>query len=207
MPTPILTLDKFKKMFPNNKKPEEIMEIFKKYFAKYNINTTNRRAGFLAQCGHESNGFTVFKENLNYHTHGLRTVFGKYFQTEELAKEYEMKPEKIANRVYANRMGNGPESSGDGWKYAGKGAIQITGKDNYKAFANSKGVTLDEISKYMTTLEGAIESALWFWFAHGINMYCDSDDIVTMTKVINGGTNGLKDRTKNYEKYKIILGA
>jgi putative chitinase len=201
----VLTVEMFKKVFPQNKTPEAVHDVFKKYFAQYEINTTNRRAGFLAQCGHESNGFTVLKENLNYSAEGLVKIFKKYFPTLELAKKYARQPEKIANKVYANRMGNGPEASGDGWKFAGKGAIQLTGKENYSAFAKFKGMEIDEVVAYLQTLEGAIESALWFWKSHGLNAYCDKDDIVGMTKKINGGTIGLDDRIAKYEKIKQLL--
>jgi len=204
-PMGVLSLEKFQKMFPQNKQSEEIMEVFKKYFKLYEINTTNRRAGFLAQCGHESNGFTVFKENLNYSQEGLHKVFKKYFPTLESAASYAKKPEKIANKVYANRMGNGPEESGDGYKFSGKGAIQLTGKSNYQEFAKAKGLSLEETVTYLLTLEGAIESALWYWKTRGLNDICDKNDIVAMTKKINGGTIGLEDRKAKFEKFKSIL--
>lgn len=203
----IVTVEIFQKMFPQNKQAAAVVEIFKKYFAQYEINTLNRRAGFLAQCGHESNGFTVLKENLNYSAEGLVKTFKKYFPTLASAQTYAKKPEKIANKVYANRMGNGPEASGDGWKFAGKGAIQLTGKDNYTAFAKTKGITVDEASAYLQTLEGAIESALWYWSSRGLNAVCDKDDIITMTKKINGGVIGLEDRKSHYEKFKTMLKA
>lgn len=203
----IVTVEKFQKMFPKNKQSAEIVEIFKKYFAQYEINTINRRAGFLAQCGHESIGFTVFKENLNYSADGLMKIFKKYFPGLASTAGYARNPEKIANKVYGGRMGNGPEASGDGWKYAGKGAIQLTGKDNYASFAKAKGITVDEVAAYLQTLEGAIESALWYWKSRGLNATCDADDILLMTKKINGGTIGLEDRKAHYIKFKTILEA
>lgn len=201
----IVTAEKFQKMFPKNKQSAEIVEIFKKYFAQYEINTINRRAGFLAQCGHESNGFTVFKENLNYSADGLMKIFKKYFPGLASTAGYARNPEKIANKVYGGRMGNGPEASGDGWKYAGKGAIQLTGKSNYEAFGKAKGITVDEVAAYLQTLEGAIESALWYWSSRGLNATCDADDILSMTKKINGGTIGLEDRKSHYESFKKVL--
>lgn len=200
-----VTVENLKLMFPKLNNAEEILEIFKKYFAQYMINTTNRRAGFLAQCAHESGNFTIFKENLNYSREGLLKVFPKYFNESNVGK-YAKHPEMIANRVYANRMGNGLEESGEGWEFKGRGAIQLTGKSMYLDFATYKGMKLDEVISYLETLEGSIESALWFWKIRNLNKYCDTNDIVGMTRVINGGTNGLDDRKAKYEKFKAILG-
>lgn len=158
-----------------------------------------RAAAFLAQIAHESGGFNAVVENLNYSAKGLMTTFKKYFPTESLAKEYERKPERIANRVYANRMGNGPESSGDGWKYRGRGLIQLTGKHNYTKFAEGLGISIDETVAYLETPEGAVSSAGWFWDNNGLNAFCDRDDFVGLTKRINGGINGLVDRQHHYE--------
>ncbi len=174
---------------------------------EYDIDTPKRVAAFMAQCGHESGGFTLMQENLNYSAKGLVGTFKKYFPTEAHAKPYERKPEMIANRVYANRMGNGDEASGDGWRYCGRGLIQLTGKDNYTAFADSIGITPEEVSDYVQTFEGAAQSACWFWESNNLNQYADSGDIETMTKRINGGTLGLEDRKKHYEHAKHILGA
>jgi len=166
----------------------------------YEITNTNERlAGFLAQVGHESGGFNAVKENLNYGAKGLRTTFGKYFPTDELAKQYERQPEKIANRVYASRMGNGPESSGDGWRYCGRGLIQLTGKDNYTRFAAALEISIEECVAYMETPEGACSSAGWFWDNNRLNSYCDRGDFIGLTKRINGGTIGLADRQHHYE--------
>lgn len=162
-------------------------------------NTPERLAAFLAQISHESGGFNAVRENLNYGAKGLRTTFGKYFPTDELAKQYERQPEKIANRVYASRMGNGPESSGDGWKFCGRGLIQLTGKDNYTRFAAALEISLDECVAYLETPEGACSSAGWFWDNNRLNGYCDRGDFVGLTKRINGGTIGLADRQHHYE--------
>lgn len=169
--------------------------------------TVNRLAAFLAQVSHESGGFNAVKENLNYGAKGLRTTFGKYFPTDELAKQYERKPEKIANRVYGNRMGNGPESSGDGYRYCGRGLIQLTGKDNYVRFAAALEISIDECVQYMETPEGACSSAGWFWDNNRLNTYCDRGDFIGLTKRINGGTNGLADRKHHYEVALKILGS
>lgn len=166
----------------------------------YEINkTVERLGGFLAQLSHESGGFNHIIENLNYSAKGLMTTFKKYFPTEELAKQYERKPEKIANRVYANRMNNGSESSGDGWKFRGRGLIQLTGRYNYTKFAEGLGITVDECVEYMNSQEGACSSAGWFWDNNDLNKYCDKNDFIGLTKRINGGTIGLPDRLHHYE--------
>ncbi len=158
----------------------------------------HRIAGFLAQIAHESGGFNFVKENLNYGAKGLMTTFKKYFPTEELAKQYERQPEKIANRVYANRMANGPEESGDGYRFCGRGLIQLTGRANYTKFAEDLGISIEETVAYLETPAGAVSSAGWFWDNNNLNQYCDKDDFVTLTKRINGGTIGLEDRKHHY---------
>ena len=201
----LLTVDTFKELFPTAKNPEEIVATLNKYKDAYQLNTLNRLAGFLAQCGHESGGFRIFKENLNYSAEGLVKIFKKYFPTIESTVGYARNPEKIANKVYGGRMGNGPETTGDGWRFSGKGAIQLTGRNNYQKFADFKKLPLTATADYLLTVEGAIESALWFWQTNGLNNFCDKDDIVGMTKRINGGTIGLEDRKHHYEKIKKIL--
>lgn len=158
-----------------------------------------RAAAFLAQVAHESGGFNFVKENLNYSAKGLMTTFKKYFPTEAIAKQYERQPEKIANRVYANRMSNGDETSGDGYKFCGRGLIQLTGRANYTKFAADLGIGLDETVAYLETPEGAVSSAGWFWDNNNLNSYCDKDDFIGLTKRINGGTIGLEDRKHHYE--------
>lgn len=157
-----------------------------------------RVAAFLAQTAHESGGFTAIKENLNYSKDGLRKIFGKYFPTDELAQQYARQPEKIANRVYANRMGNGPEESGDGYRFCGRGLIQLTGRQNYTKLAADLGISVEETAQYLETPNGAVSSAGWFWDNNNLNQYCDRDDFVTLTKRINGGTIGLADRQHHY---------
>ena len=164
----------------------------------------NRISGFIAQVAHESGGFNAVKENLNYSAAGLQSVFKKYFPTAELAAQYERKPEMIANLVYASRMGNGDAASGDGFKFRGRGLIQLTGKDNYTKFAASVNKTIDETIVYLETPEGAVASACWFWSVNKLNDICDKDDFVGLTKKINGGIIGLEDRQHHY---KIVLEA
>ena len=174
---------------------------------KYEINTPNRIAGFFAQCGHESMNFTALSENLNYRAETLEKLFSKYFsKAGRNAADYAKQPEKIANVIYANRMANGDTASGDGFKFRGRGIIQITGKDNYSAFALSIKMTLPDVIEYVQTKKGALESACWYWNSRKINIACDENDIVKMTKLVNCGTIGLEDRRKHYEKALAVLG-
>ena len=173
----------------------------------YEINTPQRVAAFLAQCAHESGGFRALKENLNYKAASLRRVFPKYFPDDNIAAHYAGKQEMIANRVYGGRMGNGPEETGDGYKYCGRGLIQLTGKSNYQAFADSIETPVEEIPEFLATFEGAVQSACWFWESNNLNQFADRGDILTMTKRINGGTIGLEDRIKHYNHALHVLGA
>jgi len=195
----MLKLEQLKKICPNNKQPEALLEVLNKVLPEYEINTKKRVAAFLAQCGHESAQFTALKENLNYSAEGLCKVWPKRFTSLDMAKPYNRNPEKIANKVYADRLGNGSESSGEGYKYRGRGAIQLTGKENYTEFAKKINKTLDEAVTYCETLEGAIASACYFWNTNKLNQYADSGDFVTLTKRINGGTVGLADRQHHYD--------
>jgi putative chitinase len=166
----------------------------------YDMNVNpSRLAGFLAQTAHESGGYTAIKENLNYSAKGLMGTFKKYFPSEDIAKQYERQPERIANRVYANRMSNGPEESGDGYRFCGRGLIQLTGRANYTKFANDLGMSIEDTVAYLETPNGAVASAGWFWDNNKLNQYCDSGDFVTLTKRINGGTIGIEDRKHHYE--------
>jgi putative chitinase len=200
-----ITADLIKSLYPQYKHPDDLAECLNESFDKYEINTVNRAAGFLAQCGHESNGFTVLKENLNYKAEALNQIFHKYFPTVESAQSFAHNPEMIANKIYANRMGNGDEASGDGYKFRGRGAIQLTGRDNYTRFGATLGLDPDSCVADMETLDGGVESAMWFWQTNGLNAICDADDIVRMTKKVNGGTIGLAERTALYNKAKGIL--
>jgi len=204
-----LTLQQLKQLLPKNPHVEHWFNALSKLLPDYGIDTAERIAAFIAQCSHESGGFTTLKENLNYRPETLRKIFPKYFPSEELARAYCSLPNKqaaIANRVYANRMGNGDEQSGDGYKYCGRGLIQLTGKDNYTWFAESLEITPEEASEFLATFEGAAQSACWFWESNNLNQWADKGDIVTLTKRINGGTIGLEDRIKHYEHALHVLG-
>jgi putative chitinase len=204
-----LTLQQLKQLLPKNPYVEHWHNALAQLLPDYEINTPQRIAAFIAQCAHESAGFTALKENLNYKPATLRKIFGKYFPNDAIAAEYcsrSNKQQAIANKVYANRMGNGDEASGDGWRYAGKGLIQLTGKENYTWFAASLGITVEEASEYLLTFEGAAQSACWFWETNNLNQWADKGDILTLTKRINGGTIGLDDRIKHYEHALHVLG-
>lgn len=204
----MITVEILQKLCPKTKK-----EVLEKYVAPINtlakkfgiLDDKKRIAAFIAQCAHESGGFNITTENLNYNAKALQTIFKKYFPTESEALLYERKPEKIANKVYASRMGNGDEKSGEGWKYRGRGLIQLTGKDNYSRFASAFNKTLDEAVSYLETPEGSVASAVWFWDANKLNTYCDKGDILNLTKRINGGTIGLEERKHYYETALSIL--
>jgi len=191
----------------NNPYLDHWTEALNKILPDYGIDTPQRVAAFIAQAAHESGNFTALHENLNYRAITLRKVFPKYFPTDEMAAQYAQKPERIANRVYANRMGNGPEESGDGFRYCGRGLIQLTGQQNYQNFADSIETPLEQIPDFLQTFEGAVQSACWFWENNNLNQYADTDDILTMTKRINGGTIGLEDRMRHYEHAKHVFGA
>jgi len=201
------TQEKLAHCAKRNKDIGSLYSTLSRILPRYDITTPERVAAFLAQCGHESVDFTVLKENLNYSAKGLVATWPKRFLNEEAAMPYNRDPEKIANRVYADRMGNGDEASGDGWRYRGRGAIQLTGRDNYSSFAKSINKTLDETVEYLETLSGAVESAAWFWQRNNLNLLADARDIVTMTRRINGGTIGLEDRRNHYEhNLKVLKG-
>ena len=178
---------------------------------KYGITTKRRVAHFTTQCAHESGGFKRLEENLNYSAKALRSVFGRYFgdAPKADADEYARNPEMIANRVYNDtyrkyKMGNTEE--GDGWRFRGRGLKQLTGRDNYTRFGKSIGMTAEEAADYVATPAGAIESACWFWDANNLNAIADTDDVVKMTKKINGGNIGLEDRQKRYKHALQVLG-
>ena len=173
----------------------------------WEINTVERVAGFIAQCAHESNNFKVLSENLNYSADALNKIFPKYFKNAGRdAQAYHRQPEKIANLIYANRMSNGDTASGDGWRFRGGGILQLTGRYNYTQFAKALGMSAEKAVDYVRTKKGALESACWFWKTNNLNKYCDQQDIVAMTKRINGGTIGLEDRKKHYTEAMAVLG-
>lgn len=172
---------------------------------EFGINTYLREAAFLAQLAHESMELKAWSENLNYSAQGLLKVFPKYFKTSALANAYARQPQKIASRVYANRMGNGDEASGDGWKYRGRGPIQLTGKSNYTAYGQTLGLDLVGNPDSVATPEVGFRVAAAFWNSNGLNALADRQDFVGITKRINGGTTGLDDRTKFYNRAKQVL--
>ena len=202
-----LTLVQLQQILPGNKQIAQWFAALEKFLPKFDITTTQRTAHFLAQCCHESGNFVATTENLNYRWQTLRKVFPKYFTSDALAQQYANMPNKqeaIANLVYANRMGNGDSASGDGYRYRGRGLIQLTGKNNYQKFlASEPGLT----PEYIATPDGAVHSACWFWSTNGLNALADKNDLVAITKRINGGTNGLEDRQAKYQKISQILGA
>jgi putative chitinase len=188
--------------------PDAVIKQIPDTAAKFQIDTPLRLAHFLAQCGHESGGFRLTKENLNYSAKGLMGIFKKYFPTEALAKSYERQPAKIANKVYGGRMGNGPESTGEGAKFCGRGYIQLTGKDNYTAFG--KSINEDILSNpEKVASDYALLSAAWFFNKNGLHKMADegsTDLVVTkITKRVNGGTIGLPDRIKHFKEYYNLL--
>ena len=201
------TVEKLAQIVPGNPYIDHWYEAICEICPDYDINTPKRLAAFLAQCAHESGGFKAIKENLNYRAATLRKVFGKYFPNDDIANQYAGHPEQIANRAYANRMGNGDEASGDGFRYCGRGLIQLTGKDNYTRYAQSTEQSVEEAAEHLTTFEGCVQSAAWFWEANNLNQYADSGDMLTLTKRINGGTLGLEDRVKHYNHACHVLGA
>jgi len=188
--------------------PDNIIAQLPDTMAKFELNTPLRLAHFLAQAGHESGGFKVLNENLNYGAKGLRSIFGKYFPTDAKALEYERKPEKIANLVYGGRMGNGPESSGEGYKFRGRGCIQLTGKDNYAAF--SKAINEDCVANPdLVATKYPLASAAWFFHKNGLHKIADEgatvDTVTKITKRVNGGTIGNDDRIKHFNEYYSLL--
>jgi putative chitinase len=202
----ILSSKQIEQLLHGNKEWQDWVKPLQTMLAKYQINTPDRIAMFIAQCGHESLNFTVLEENLNYSEKGLNAVFPKYFQKAGRdAKLYHRDSERIASVVYADRMGNGDEPSGDGWLWRGRGVVQLTGRDNYTSFSGYVRKPLDKIIGYLEQKDGALESACWFWNTNNINKYADNQDIKGATKRINGGYNGLSDREHHYHRAMSIL--
>lgn len=200
----MITQDKIKRIFPRIQ-TDKISGLIDA-MGRFNINTPLRQAAFLAQCAHESREFMVTEENLNYSPDRLLAVFPKYFQTTEEANRCGRNPQAIANRVYANRMGNGPESSGDGYKYRGRGYIQLTGHDNYMNYAAATATDALNAPGIVSNGDGAAMSAAWFWSKNGLNDLADKEDMMTITKRINGGLNGLQERMAYYHVARQALG-
>ena len=201
------TPEKLAQIIPGNQFVSHWYEALCKILPNYEINTANRVAAFLAQTAHESGNYRTLKENLNYRADTLTRLWPSRFPPDVAARYAAMpnKQEAIANRAYADRMGNGPESSGDGFRYCGRGLIQLTGKDNYSRFAESIETPVEDLPEFLSTFEGAIQSACWFWESNNLNQWADAGDILTLTKRINGGTIGLEDRIKHYEHASHVL--
>lgn len=203
----MLTKEKIVHLLHGNPEADAWADAAMEILPKYEITTANRIAGFFAQVGHESAGLKSLEENLFYRAETLDKIFPKYFKNAgRNAAEYAKQPEKIANIVYASRMGNGDTASGDGYKFRGRGAIQLTGRENYTNFGKTIGLTAEQAIDYVQTKKGALESACWYWKSRNLNAACDASDIVKMTKLVNGGTIGLEDRKKHYNEALAILG-
>ena len=179
--------------------PDDRYESMCEALPQYGITSVSRVAAFIAQCAHESGGFSTLEENLNYKAATLTKIWPQRYPA-DVAKQYAGKPELIANKSYGGRMGNGPEASGDGWKFRGRGLLQLTGKDNYRNCSKFmfQDETLLDNPDILLDAYYAIHSACWFWHKNSLNQYADSGDLVTMTKKINGGTIGLEDRKKHF---------
>jgi putative chitinase len=203
----VILLEQLRQICPSNKQPEELLEVLNRILPEYGIDTSKREAAFLAQASHESAQFNTMVENLNYSAAGLCKVWPKRFASVAAAYPYHRNPEKIGNKVYADRMGNGSEGSGDGYMYRGRGCIQTTGKENYQELADCLDLTLEETVSYCETLEGAITSGAFFWENNSLNQYADSGNFLTLTKRINGKTVGLADRQSQYNLALRLLGA
>lgn len=188
--------------------PDTVIAQIPEVMEKFQINTPLRLCHFLAQCGHESGNFKAVNENLNYGAKGLLGLFKKYFPTEAKALEYERKPEKIANLIYGGRMGNGPEASGEGFKYRGRGYIQLTGKDNYSAFDKVVPENIIENPDLVAT-KYPLLSAAWFWNSRALNALADKGatelEVTAITKKVNGGTIGLVDRIKHFNEFYALF--
>jgi len=199
------SVEKLQKILSDNPNVDNWHEALTAILPDYDITTVPRVAAFLAQTIHESGGFNSLKENLNYRAQSLMKVWPRSFPDLETANRYAHNQEAIANRAYANRMGNGNEESGDGWKFCGRGLIQLTGHDNYQSFADSLQMNIDDVPEYLGTFEGAVQSACWFWENNNLNVFADEGDMVGLTKRINGGTLGLSDRLNHYQHVLQVL--
>lgn len=208
----MITQDQFSAMIPTNRESDQWYQIAVDMFKKYDITSTNRIAGFMAQCAHESRDFNSLEENLNYSVDALNRVFSRYFGPgKRNAVDYARNPQKLANYVYMDqhrtkRGALGNTQPGDGWRFRGGGIKQLTGRNNYTVFAKDIGMTPESAADYVRTKKGAFESACWFWSKNNIARFADRDDIDGMSKAINGGTIGIEDRRSRYHKAKRILG-
>ena len=201
----MITLEQFIQILPECEEPEEWFDILSNELLHWELDTNEQIACFIAQTAHESAEYNVLAENLNYSSDRLMVVFPKYFRNVQNIRSYHRQPERIANRVYANRMGNGDEDSGDGYKYRGRGVLQITGKNNYAKCSEflfgHDDVLLDD-PDLLLTKPNALGAAFWYW---DINEIKDVDDFIHVTKIVNGGLNGLKDRQHIYDRALYVL--
>lgn len=206
----MITLETFKKICPHAINPEQIVEALNEYAPRFYIDTPKRKAMFLAQCAHECAEFTKFKEGLNYSATGLRKTWPSRFPNDNIAFKYARQPRAIANYVYAGRGGNGSEASGDGFKYSGKGCIQLTFKNTYAAFEKDTGIKVLDNPDILTQMPEAVISALWFWdkgnsTGKSLNAFADKDDIRGSTKIINGGYIGIDERKRLYAEFLKVV--
>jgi putative chitinase len=203
------TQDQLQQFLPQNQHVEHWFEALAKILPDYDITTVPRVASFLGETYVESAAYTAIQENLNYRPETLMKIFGNHFPGGlSEATQYCNQPNKqeaIANRIYANRMGNGPEESGDGWKFCGRGLIQLTGRSNYTKFAESLSMNVDDVPEFLQTFEGCVQSACWFWEANNLNQYADQNAIDHESRIVNGGTLGLQERRAAFERAVQIL--
>ncbi|BDV42422.1 hypothetical protein GURASL_13450 [Geotalea uraniireducens] len=211
----LITNKQFRQLFPANKNPEDWADAINTICPQYGINNARRLAAFLAQVGHESQEFTRMTENLNYSAQGLADTWPNRYAVDPkarprtpnaLARRLEHDPGAIGNNVYANRLGNGPEESGDGYRYRGHGPLQVTGRDNLMAFAQAVGKSLEDALQYIRTPTGGIISACLHWQHRNLNHAADQGDVVACTKLVNGGTIGLAERRALNAKAAALLG-
>jgi len=201
-----ISIEQFQAIIGNNQYAEHWVEALNNCLPDYDITTPNRIAAFMGETKVESGKYTAIKENLNYKAESLLHQWPSHFPTHEIAEQYAHQPDMIANRAYANRMGNGDEASGDGAKFCGRGLIQLTGRDNYQAFADSLQMNIDDVPAYLETFEGCVQSACFFWESHNLNAHADAGDWDKISKIINGGTIGLEERRQYTQEALQILG-
>ena len=202
----MISLDQLKTLVPHCLDTEQWYNTFIEVLPEFEIESNLRVSAFLAEVIHESDNFTALSERLNYRAEVLMKVWPKRFPTLEEARKYEHNSQALANKVYANRMGNGDLESGDGYKFRGRGLVQLTGKENHQNFANFIGMDLEDVPAYLESYDGAVKSACFFWKNHGLNEIADTKDINKISTIINGGTQGLDARRELYQKLLICLG-
>lgn len=196
----------FSNVFPSNPDKNEWISSLAEVLPDYEVNNEFRIAAFIAQCGHETAGFTRLSENLNYSSkHRILIIFGNRINDPTDVEELVNNPEKLANVIYGNRMGNGPPYSGDGWLFRGRGCLHLTGRENYQRFADAVGLSLNAAIRYVETRDGAVESACWYWNDRKLNAFADSGDFNKLTRAINGGLNGINERRDIYNKALNLL--